>query len=468
VQWLLLAQVIAGCPVFPPDSIWNTRIDLLPAHRDSAAMVQTVGPDRTLFADFGAGLFQGGPIGIPFVVVPGTQPRVPISFQYADESDPGPYPIPPDAPIEGGPQSNGDRHVLVLDKDNCVLYEVFAARPQSDGSWRGGSGAVFDLRSNKLRPLGWTSADAAGLAIVPGLVRYDEILEGEIRHAIRLTVPQTRRAYVWPGTHFASSLTDTRFPPMGQRFRLRADFDLAGFSPATRVVGEALKRYGMILADNGSQWFLSGEPDDRWDNTVLRELRRIRGADLEAVDSSSLMVAPTDGGARQFHPGVVNSASFRPGPVVGGGLVSLAWAGVGGPGTTVTFDGIEAELLHSGSDLVNVRAPDLAGPTTQCEVRRGGERVFRELLPVAESAPGVFPVDGPWRRGATASFAATGTGADVAVRLGGRQLEVVAVAREGGVTTVEVRVPADFPVGEAPLLLVSARVPAPVVAVVVE
>jgi hypothetical protein len=297
--YLGIALSIAGCSLFPPDNVWNTRIDHLPVAVDSALWVETIGADKPLHPDFGAGFYKGAPIGIPYVVVPGTQERVAVSFRYNEESDPGPYPIPPDAPVEGGPDSTGDRHVLVLDKDECRLYELFSAFRQEDGSWQAGSGAVWDLRSNRLRPRGWTSADAAGLPILPGLVRYEEVEAGEIKHAIRFTVRQTRREYVWPATHFASRLTDTKHPPMGQRFRLRADFDLSGFSRDVQVILTALKQYGMILADNGSDWFISGAPDERWNNRVLRELRRVRGADFEAVDTSGLQLEENSGAARQ-------------------------------------------------------------------------------------------------------------------------------------------------------------------------
>lgn len=296
-----LSPTIAGCPVFPRNNIWNTRVDTLPVDSLSGTYIATIGADTHLHPDFGAGVWPPGsdaPIGIPFVVVPGTQPMVNVSFTYDDESDPGPYAIPPDAPIEGGPNGTGDRHVLVVDRDNCILYELFDAHPQNDGSWTAGSGALFDLKSNALRPGGWTSADAAGLPIVPGLVRYDEVAAGEINHALRFTVPQTRKDYVWPARHYASNLTGEQYPPMGQRFRLRADFDLSGFSPETQVILRALKEYGMILADNGSAWYLSGAPDERWDNDVLRELRRVSGADFEAVDVSSLMVDIDSGEAR--------------------------------------------------------------------------------------------------------------------------------------------------------------------------
>jgi hypothetical protein len=288
---------IAGCPVFPVDNVWNVPVNTLPVDVNSDAYVATIGIDEYLHADFGSGLWAGGPIGIPFVDVPGTQPKMPISFTYDGESDPGPYPIPLDAPIEGGPDSDGDRHILVLDRDNCILYEVFYAWPHGDGSWRAGSGAIFDLNSHALRPDGWTSADAAGLPILSGLVKYDEVARGEIRHAIRFTSPHTRRAYIWPARHFASNLIGEEYPPMGQRFRLKADFDISGFSPDVQVILQALKTYGMILADNGSPWFISGVPDERWDNDALHELHQITGSAFEAVDVSSLMIDPDSGQA---------------------------------------------------------------------------------------------------------------------------------------------------------------------------
>jgi hypothetical protein len=291
---------LAGCPVLPADNIWNTPIDDLPVDINSNTYVSTIGADRHLHPDFGAGLWDGGPIGIPYNMVPGSQPEEGISFDYADESDPGPYPIPPDAAVEGGPSSTGDRHILVLDRDNCVLYETWSTYRQPDGSWYAGSGAVFSLASNALRPSGWTSADAAGLPILPGLVRYDEVASGEISHALRFTAPQTRRAFVWPARHFASSLTGTSYPPMGQRFRLEASFDISTFSPEMQVILRALKKYGMILADNGSAWYISGVPDERWNNDVLvSEFGRVYGHDFEAIDESGLMVGPDSGQARQ-------------------------------------------------------------------------------------------------------------------------------------------------------------------------
>ncbi|MGD8790950.1 MAG: hypothetical protein PVF47_00240 [Anaerolineae bacterium] len=292
---------LAGCPVFPADNVWNVAIDTLPVDANSDLYVATIGAGEPLHADFGSGEWppgSGSPIGIPYVDVPGSQPEVEIVFTaYGDESDPGPYPVPTEAPIEGGANSTGDRHVLVLERDDCVLYELYRAFPQPDGSWEADSGAIFDLQSHALRPAGWTSADAAGLPILPGLVRYDEVASGEIRHALRFTVPETRRAYIWPARHYASDLTGSQYPPMGQRFRLKADFDVSGFSPEVQVILRALKKYGMILADNGSAWFVSGVPDERWDNGVLHELHQVQGGDFEAVDESSLMVDPDSGRA---------------------------------------------------------------------------------------------------------------------------------------------------------------------------
>src|SRR5262245_32179845 len=265
---------IGACPVLPADNVWNTPVDQLPLDANSATYIATIGSGTTVHADFGSGTYNGGPIGIPFITVPGTQTKYPATFLYADESDAGPYAVPLDAPIEGGSASNGDRHAIAVDVDNCILYELYRAFPQTS-SWKADSGAIYNLRSNALRPSTWTSADAAGLPIMPGLVRYDEVASGEIRHAIRLTVPQTRRAFIWPARHYASSLTDPKYPPMGQRFRLRANFDISSFSPEGQVILRAMKKYGMMLADNGSAWFISGAPDDRWNNSNLSDLRRV-------------------------------------------------------------------------------------------------------------------------------------------------------------------------------------------------
>ena len=292
---------LGGCPIFPADNIWNTRIDTLPVHPRSADYVAALGLglDDYVNGDFGAGLWEGGPIGIPFVVVPAGQPPVAIEFtDYGDESDPGPYPIPPNAPIEGGPDARGDRHVLVLQQGTCRLYELYRAFPGEDNGWEAASAAVYDLHSHALRPAGWTSADAAGLPILPGLVRYEEVAFGAITHALRVTAPETQRAYVWPARHFASDITDPAYPPMGVRFRLRGDLDLSTFSPPVRVILVAMQRYGLILADNGSPWYISGAPDERWDNDMIHELRRLHGSDFVTVDTSSLQVSSDSGQAR--------------------------------------------------------------------------------------------------------------------------------------------------------------------------
>ncbi len=280
---------ISGCPMFPADNVWNTPIDTLPVDPNSAAYINSIGYNVGLHPDFGAN-WDGGPFGIPYTTVPGSQPRVSITFGYAGESDPGPYPIPTAAPIEGGPDSDGDRHVLVVDRGNCVLYEMYYAWPHSNGSWNAGSGAVYTLTSNALRPLGWTSADAAGLPILPGLVRYDEVKAKAINHAIRFTAQNTRHEYIWPARHYASDNTSPSVPPMGQRFRLKATFPITGYDEDVQVILQAFKTYGLILADNGGNWFISGVPDSNWDDEALDQLKGIRGYNFEAVDESSLMV----------------------------------------------------------------------------------------------------------------------------------------------------------------------------------
>ena len=289
----LVAQpVIGDCQIFPSNNVWNVPVDKLPVAAASTAYINSVGTAHTLHPDFDTAL-----AGIPFVVVPANQPLVAVSFEYKDESDPAPYPIPANAPIEGG-GGGGDSHVLVIQSDTCKLYEIFASSRNADGSWKAGAGAVFDLNANSLRPDTWTSADAAGLAILPGLIRYDEVAAGAINHAIRLTVPKTRKAHVWPARHDASSIVDAAFPPMGQRFRLKAGFDISSYPPDAQVILTALKKYGMILADNGSSWFLTGAPDPRWNMDSVSLIRGVTGANLEAVDVSSLIISPDSAQAK--------------------------------------------------------------------------------------------------------------------------------------------------------------------------
>jgi hypothetical protein len=279
--------------VFPASNPWNTDISGEPVDPSSATLINSCGgAGRRVHADFGT-VWNGAPNGIPYTLVSGAQARVPVSFYYSDESDAGRYPVPSNAPIEGGPNATGDRHVIVVDTTNWQLYELFDARPVNGGaSWTAGSGATWDLSSNALRPAGWTSADAAGLPIFPGLVRYDEaVLKGAINHALRFTCPTTRRAYVHPARHWASSQTSTAYPPMGMRVRLKASVDISTYPPEVRVILTALKKYGMFLADNGSGFYISGAPDPRWSDDNLATLGRLTGADFEAVRMGTI-VAP--------------------------------------------------------------------------------------------------------------------------------------------------------------------------------
>ena len=271
---------LAGCQVFPADNPWNRDVSSDPVDGNSDAYIRSMNGGRTnLHADFGSPVEYG----IPWISVPGSQPRVPVSFYYRDESDPGPYPFPLDAPVEAG----GDRHILAVDRDNCRLYEAFDCE-RDGGGWACGSGAVFDLRSNTLRPDGWTSADAAGLPILPGLARLDEVERGEIRHALRFTVRRTQRAYIHPATHFASSDRNPDLPPMGLRVRMKASYDIGGVTGAARVILVALKKYGMFVADNGSDWFISGERNPRWNDDDLDQLKRIPGSAFEVVRAGDL------------------------------------------------------------------------------------------------------------------------------------------------------------------------------------
>jgi hypothetical protein len=277
------------CQVFPKSNPWNQRVDKLPVASNSAAIISSIGAGDGVHADFGSGLYDGAPIGIPYTTVSKRQKKVRVSFEYADESDKGPYPIPANAPIEGGRSSDGDRHVIAVDRDACKLYELYAAYPQNGGtSWKAGSGAIWSLKSNKLRPSGWTSADAAGLPILPGLARYEELKKGGIDHALRFTASRTRKAFIYPARHYASSLNDRDLPAMGQRLRLKAAFNVSGFPKQARAVLTALKRYGMILADNGSSWYITGAPNKGWDNDDLHTLGRVNGSEFEVVDTSKL------------------------------------------------------------------------------------------------------------------------------------------------------------------------------------
>jgi len=292
VPALVSAHPLPGapsCSVFPANNPWNQRVDRLPIAKNSAAIIASIGLNDPVHPDFGSGLYDGEPIGIPFAVVGSSTRKVPVTFQYASESDKGPYPLPRGVPIEGGYGSTGDRHVIVVDRDTCTDYELFAAYPRDGGRrWTAGSGAIFNLRSNHLRPAGWTSADAAGLPILPGLARYDEVAGGSIDHALRFTAPCTAARYVYPARHEASTCHGANLPPMGLRVRLKASVNISGLPYQARVVAEALKRYGMILADNGSPWYISGAPNKGWNNDALHLLDRLTGKDFQVVDTSSL------------------------------------------------------------------------------------------------------------------------------------------------------------------------------------
>jgi len=289
---------VGGCPLFPADNFWNTPVDGLPVHPQSRSWIDAIGRDAGFHMDFGSGTWAGGPIGIPYNVVDSSTPAYPFTFYYPGESDPGPYPIPADFRREWG----SDHHVLLVERDSCTLYEIYDASV-ADGQWNGGSGAIWDLRSNALRPANWTSGDLAGTAILPGLARYDEIASGEIRHALRFTAFNTAEGHVWPARHPVPNLTDEQdslgAPPMGARFRLKAGFDISRYPPDMRVILRAMQQYGIVLTDNGSAWYVSGSPDERWDNDMLHLLDDITGDDFEAVDTSVLMMDADSARARQ-------------------------------------------------------------------------------------------------------------------------------------------------------------------------
>ena len=303
---------LGDCPIFPADSFWHADVRSLPVHPQSATWLANMGgPTRRLHPDFGD---SGGPqpYGIPYAVVDESHADVTVAFEYDDESDPGPYPFGPDIPVEGG----SDRHALMLDRSSCRLYELFAAE-WNGGSPTAGSGAVFDLRSNALRPSGWTSADAAGLAIFPGLLRRDEVLSGRIDHPIRMTAQQTDRTFVWPARHQAGARRDPNLPPMGAWFRLRADYPTDGLHPHTKVILEAFKTHGLILADNGSNWYFTGAADPGWESQVLNELKALQAGSFEAIDQSSLMDDPNSGrirGASAPAPAPTTTAAPAPDP----------------------------------------------------------------------------------------------------------------------------------------------------------
>ena len=350
---------LQGFIPFPSDNAWNRDISGDPVDPNSAAIIAFIGAGTGLHPDFGAGLYNGSPIGIPYTVVASSsQAKVPVAFAaYGNESDPGPMPLPASAPVEGGNASTGDRHVLVMDRDTCVLYELYRAFLQTDGSWTADAASTWDLKTNTLRPYGWTSADAAGLPILPGLARYDEVAAGAITHALRFTVPTSRRAYVLPATHWASSNTSTSAPPMGLRVRLKASVDISTYPAQARVVLAALKRYGLILADNGSAWYISGAPDDRWDNAQLATLNRIKGSDLEVVQMGTVYTSDPTGSAP-----AIATFTATPSTLATGGSAALSWSS-----TNATRFFITPELGWVTGSSATVRPTTTTTYTLQAE-----------------------------------------------------------------------------------------------------
>ena len=313
-----------GFVPFPSDNLWNTNISAMPVDPNSANYINYIGSTAPLHPDFGAGFYAGQSIGIPYQVVAQTQPFVSIKLgAYSAESDPGPMPIPSNAQIEGFPKpGNGDRHVLVLEQTGCWLYELYHARKMSNGSWSGDSAAVWDMTIDEQRPYTWTSADAAGLPIFVGLARYDEVAAGAINHALRFTVPTTQQAFVLPATHWASSVTDPNSPPMGLRMRLKASFDISGFPADDQVILTALKQYGMIVADNGSAMFVSGTPDNRWNNNDLNQLKTLTASDFEVVQLGTIY---TPQNVPQGSSPTISSFTASPNQVSPGTPVTLSW-----------------------------------------------------------------------------------------------------------------------------------------------
>ncbi len=348
-------QTLGGCNMFPANNVWNAPVDKLPVDPNSSAYISTIGSSTGLHPDFSS---SGG--GIPYTVVPASQPRVSVSFAYPDESDPGPYPVPANAAIEAA----SDQHVLVLDQGSCKLYELYNGAVNSNGTWTANSGAVFDLNSNLLRPSGWTSSDAAGLPVLPGLVRYDEVMSGHILHALRITAPQTRDQFIWPARHQASSLSGTQYPPLGQRFRLKATFDVTPYPMEVQVILNALKTYGAILADNGSSWYVSGVPDSRWNDSNLHALSGIIGSNLEAVNESGLQVSPNSGAVAGGPAGLtgiyLDQRDVSAGTTVNAQAILTAPAPAGGAAVAITSSNSAAVTAPSavtvpaGSVSVNV------------------------------------------------------------------------------------------------------------------
>jgi hypothetical protein len=339
------APGIGGCPAFPADNVWNTDISSLPVHPRSAAWVASMGgTSRLLHPDFGAN--PGGfPYGIPFNVVDGSHPRINLTFDYSSESDHVGYPFGADTSIEGGPGASGDRHAIMIDASSCTLYELYSAQYNGPSASTAGSGATWSLRGNALRPATWTSADAAGLPIFPGLLRVEEVQAGSVQHAIRFTAQQTDRSFIWPARHQAGAAANPALPPMGARFRLRAGFDTSRYTPATRAVLTAMKQFGMILADNGSNWYFQGAAESGWSDTMISELKSVPAAQFDAIDEASLMIDPNS--AQAGPPGATAAAPAPPPPAPAAPVPPPAAAPVPAPTLAVEPEMLDPESRHS-------------------------------------------------------------------------------------------------------------------------
>ncbi len=313
-----------GFRPFSSANLWNQDISGAAVDSNSTAIINFIGPTVGIHADFGSGQYQGSNIGIPYSIVSGSQAPVNVTFTaYGSESDPGPMPVPGSAPIEGDPNpGNGDRHVLVLDNSNCFLYELYSAFPNGNGTWNAASAAVWDLLNDEQRPWTWTSADAAGLPIFPGLIRYDEVAAGQIQHAIRFTLPQSRAAMALPATHWAANSTSTNAPPMGMRLRLKSGYDISGFSTNMQVILTAMKKYGLIMADNGTAMYISGAPDSRWDNDDLHTLGHVPASAFEVVQMNTVYTAAN---IPQGSAPTIKTFTATPASVSSGTSVTLAW-----------------------------------------------------------------------------------------------------------------------------------------------
>ena len=317
------AANLHGFVAFPADNAWNQDISSAPVDPNSSSIINFIGDSTALHPDFGAGLYAGQTIGIPYIVVSGS-PLVSVKYTaYGNESDPGPMPVPKNAPIEGYPKpGNGDRHVLVLDRDNCWLYELYQSYLQTDGSWKASSGSVWDLLNDEQRPYTWTSADAAGLPVFAGLARYDEVASGQIKHALRFTLQSSEAAFTPPASHWAGNSTNAYAAPMGMRMRLKSSYDITSFPPQSQVILAALKKYGMIMADNGSSMYLSGDPDNRWNNDDLDALKQVPASAFEVMVINPLY---TPSNVPTGPSPVINSFTANPSTISAGQSATLSW-----------------------------------------------------------------------------------------------------------------------------------------------